>query len=241
MRRGGGNALLQLLSPAVWNAGHRVARDVLHLMRAVAATPFLVGVVRGALPDQNRLGAEWHDSLAALAANRFSIPASLEQARVDMSQSPLGLVFALLHDTALDADNTETVAQAVRFINNVLSVDLSSWMVPGWETLGLAVRAGLLRALAALAPAAGWKVQKEVGLLLGRLVRTMCVWVPSEGNKKILNAFQKEWLGQFIVEPLQVLLRIKYVLEMAKTSWSQDYITDEEFIEQLDKAFDDYE
>ena len=234
MRRGAGNALMQLLSPAVWNAGHRVAIDVMDIMRGAAETPMLVSVVCGTLPEKNRTGAQWRGSFATREIRRFPIPTNREQARVDLSQSHLGSVFSLMQ--AANDNTADTVAWAVYFTRIVLSMDAHSCMAPGWETTGLAVRAGLLRALAALAPAAHSNVQKEIGVLLGSLVHILSDWLPADGAAAKLNAFQKEWLLEFMIEPLQVLFGVDYVLETAKMYWGKPNLSDQEFMEQIDKA-----
>ena len=97
VRCGAAFAFHRLLTPATWAAGHRFAGRALYSLHCLAATPSLRSATRGPLTaNDTATGEHWQDGFARRAPNKPPVPRDELAAAVDLSQSHLGAVLALL-------------------------------------------------------------------------------------------------------------------------------------------------
>ena len=209
----------------MWAAGHRFAWRTLHNLCCLAATPSLRSATRGPLTaNDTATGERWQDGFARRAHNKPPVPRDELAAAVDLSQSHLGAVLALLQYG--DDDAVRSVAY---LLTRTILADTEDKVVPGWEVAPLLLRAGLLPLVAAVGLREGLADDPMyyINSLLSSLKHCIHGMVArytatdnteGEGTEsgddtndkksnrpRTMTAFQRRWLRESVVEPVLAL------------------------------------
>jgi len=228
VRSGAAFAFHRLLAPSLWARGHRFAnRAVVHI-KVLASLASLRPATRGPLTaNDTATGERWQDGFARRAPNKPPVPRDEFAAAVDLLQSPLGAVLALLQ-----TGDYATILQAASVLIEYSKAD-KCFAVPGWEGTPLLLRAGLLPLLAAATRRGGLDNMplNQFEWLLGTMM--LCIQSMVEpyiaaagetedgevGQPQALTAFQRRWLRVSVVEPLRVLCDIPLFEMAVKKMW----------------------